>query len=361
MLNRPDRGDCERVIASPRTGAGVSSVRVLRVPGRQDAGRSAPGAGVRTRFDVSSRARSCSIPASGSMRSGGRAEGGRSVREGGDGLLDRALAHKPCANSCRPLHQSCEPRPRHPPPRRCVIRRPRALTRYSPGGGNEGRRRPRLRGAASPSSRHARLGGGAHPEDRRAHGAGGAPQAIALAVCTRGRYALVRRGALGNPAGRGLRGLGREVNRVPASVPLWAVLLGLGSACSSGLAFGLHPATRASRLAPAQHRKREGSRFRPAQAAWPSRPCPCQPVKRATPKSRVGPPGSTVTKPSPAPLPRLRQVAARVFAEKVPRRRARKSRRQERSADRRAAVRGTDSCTLSKMSASKRVLGPLRI
>ncbi len=64
-------------------------------------------------------------------------------------------------------------------------------------------------------------------------------------------------GVLGVLAGAGIAVFAREAYRVPASVPLWAALLALGSACLSGLAFGIYPATRASRLDPVEAMRAE--------------------------------------------------------------------------------------------------------
>lgn len=49
----------------------------------------------------------------------------------------------------------------------------------------------------------------------------------------------------------------REVYQVPASVPLWAVLLALVSASGCGLVFGIYPAVRASRLDPVEAMRAE--------------------------------------------------------------------------------------------------------
>ncbi|MGI5863879.1 MAG: ABC transporter permease [Myxococcales bacterium] len=49
----------------------------------------------------------------------------------------------------------------------------------------------------------------------------------------------------------------REVYQVPASVPLWAVLLALFSASGCGLVFGIYPAVRASRLDPVEAMRAE--------------------------------------------------------------------------------------------------------
>jgi putative ABC transport system permease protein len=49
----------------------------------------------------------------------------------------------------------------------------------------------------------------------------------------------------------------REVMSVPASVPAWAVLLSLFTACGAGLLFGIYPAARASRLDPVEAMRTE--------------------------------------------------------------------------------------------------------
>ncbi len=55
-------------------------------------------------------------------------------------------------------------------------------------------------------------------------------------------------GTLGVLIGSGLTAGSREVYGVPASVPLWAVVLSLASAAGCGLVFGVYSAVRASRL-----------------------------------------------------------------------------------------------------------------
>ena len=49
----------------------------------------------------------------------------------------------------------------------------------------------------------------------------------------------------------------RTLVQVPASVPAWAVLLSLASACGAGLLFGIYPAARASKLDPVEAMRTE--------------------------------------------------------------------------------------------------------
>jgi len=64
-------------------------------------------------------------------------------------------------------------------------------------------------------------------------------------------------GVLGVLLGAGLAVAAREVYRVPASIPLWAVVLSLASASGCGLLFGIYPAARASRLDPVEAMRTE--------------------------------------------------------------------------------------------------------
>jgi len=49
----------------------------------------------------------------------------------------------------------------------------------------------------------------------------------------------------------------RELFQIPASIPLWAVVLSLASACGAGLVFGIYPAARASKLDPVEAMRTE--------------------------------------------------------------------------------------------------------
>jgi putative ABC transport system permease protein len=64
-------------------------------------------------------------------------------------------------------------------------------------------------------------------------------------------------GILGVALGAGGAVLAREVGQVPASIPAWAVVLSLATACGAGLVFGIYPAARASRLDPVEAMRTE--------------------------------------------------------------------------------------------------------
>jgi putative ABC transport system permease protein len=57
-------------------------------------------------------------------------------------------------------------------------------------------------------------------------------------------------GLLGLGLGLGVAGVVSAVFPIPAAAPIWAVLLALGMSSATGLAFGIYPAYRASRLDP---------------------------------------------------------------------------------------------------------------
>jgi putative ABC transport system permease protein len=64
-------------------------------------------------------------------------------------------------------------------------------------------------------------------------------------------------GVLGVLIGAGLAVGARELYQIPASIPLWAVLLSLAAASGCGLLFGIYPAARASRLDPVEAMRTE--------------------------------------------------------------------------------------------------------
>jgi len=64
-------------------------------------------------------------------------------------------------------------------------------------------------------------------------------------------------GLIGVGLGVGIAVAVRNVLPVPASVPTWAVVLSLASACGAGLLFGIYPASRASRLDPVEAMRTE--------------------------------------------------------------------------------------------------------
>ncbi len=64
-------------------------------------------------------------------------------------------------------------------------------------------------------------------------------------------------GLLGALLGAAVAVGAREVYQVPASIPAWAVVLSLASACGAGLLFGIYPAMRASRLDPVEAMRTE--------------------------------------------------------------------------------------------------------
>ncbi|HET6437861.1 MAG TPA: ABC transporter permease [Anaeromyxobacter sp.] len=64
-------------------------------------------------------------------------------------------------------------------------------------------------------------------------------------------------GLLGVMLGAGGALAAREVQQVPASIPAWAVILSLATACGAGLLFGIYPAARASKLDPVEAMRTE--------------------------------------------------------------------------------------------------------
>jgi putative ABC transport system permease protein len=64
-------------------------------------------------------------------------------------------------------------------------------------------------------------------------------------------------GVVGVLLGAGGAILARELKEVPVSIPAWAVILSLGTACGAGLLFGIYPAARASKLDPVEAMRTE--------------------------------------------------------------------------------------------------------
>jgi putative ABC transport system permease protein len=64
-------------------------------------------------------------------------------------------------------------------------------------------------------------------------------------------------GLAGVLVGAGLAIGAREIWQVPASIPLWAVILSLASSGGAGLLFGIYPAARASKLDPVEAMRTE--------------------------------------------------------------------------------------------------------
>jgi putative ABC transport system permease protein len=64
-------------------------------------------------------------------------------------------------------------------------------------------------------------------------------------------------GILGVLVGVALAVSARELFGIPASIPAWAVVLSLASACGAGLLFGIYPAARASKLDPVEAMRTE--------------------------------------------------------------------------------------------------------
>ena len=64
-------------------------------------------------------------------------------------------------------------------------------------------------------------------------------------------------GVLGVVLGAGVAVGARELYTVPASVPMWAVVLALAAASGTGLLFGIYPAARASKLDPVEAMRTE--------------------------------------------------------------------------------------------------------
>jgi len=64
-------------------------------------------------------------------------------------------------------------------------------------------------------------------------------------------------GLIGVGLGAAIAVATRELLQVPSSIPAWAVVLSLASACGAGLLFGIYPAARASRLDPVEAMRTE--------------------------------------------------------------------------------------------------------
>jgi putative ABC transport system permease protein len=64
-------------------------------------------------------------------------------------------------------------------------------------------------------------------------------------------------GAAGVLVGGGLAIGAREIFQIPASIPLWAVIVSLASSSGAGLLFGIYPAARASKLDPVEAMRTE--------------------------------------------------------------------------------------------------------
>jgi putative ABC transport system permease protein len=64
-------------------------------------------------------------------------------------------------------------------------------------------------------------------------------------------------GLAGVLIGGGLAVGAREIFQIPASIPLWAVVVSLASSGGAGLLFGIYPAARASKLDPVEAMRTE--------------------------------------------------------------------------------------------------------
>jgi putative ABC transport system permease protein len=58
-------------------------------------------------------------------------------------------------------------------------------------------------------------------------------------------------------------GAARRIGAFPASIPPWAVIVSLATACGAGLVFGNYPAARASRLDPVEAMRSEEETWTP--------------------------------------------------------------------------------------------------